>query len=79
MSVVMKRRASENRIAPSYLGTQKDLSAVVAWLAGSRDGNPPPLLSGWRRRLVGAELIALYDGRAAVHVDSGKKVRVREE
>ena len=52
---------------------------VVAWLAGSRNGNPPALLTGWRKRLVGDELIALYDGRAAVHVDEGKRVRVREE
>jgi ribonuclease D len=79
MSVVMKRRASENRIAPSYLGTQKDLSSVVAWLGGPRNGNPPPLLIGWRKRLVGTELIALYDGRASVHVDAGKRVRVRGE
>lgn len=79
MGVVMKRRASENRIAPSYLGTQKELSQVVAWLAGSRNGSPPPLLTGWRKRLVGDELIALFDGRAALHVDEGKRVRVRRE
>ncbi len=69
IGVLLKKRAREKRIATTYLGNSKAVSALVAWLSGPRDGDVPPLLSGWRNELVGEDLVALYEGRTFLHIE----------
>jgi ribonuclease D len=71
MAVLLRKRAREHRIAPSYLGNQKSLLELVGWLSGPREEPSPPLLSGWRRRLVGDDLVSLFEGKTTLRVDPG--------
>jgi ribonuclease D len=70
LSVLLRMRAREIRIAPSYLGTQKDVLELVNWLADKREGPPPRLIEGWRREVVGDDLAEVYEGRVALRVDA---------
>jgi ribonuclease D len=74
LEVVLRARALENEIAPSYLGNRADLARLIE---SSRRGNgkrgaedhEPLLLTGWRRELVGDELVAFLEGQAQLEVD----------
>jgi ribonuclease D len=76
LEVVLRARALENEIAPSYLGTRADLSQLVHAVRGGHSKrarraaeSPPLLLTGWRRDLVGDELVAFLEGRSALKID----------
>jgi ribonuclease D len=69
LAVLLRMRAREIRIAPSYLGTQKDVLELVNWLADKREGPPPRLIEGWRREVVGNDLAEIYEGRVSLRVD----------
>jgi ribonuclease D len=71
LEVVLRARALENEIAPSYLGTRSDIADLIRASRNGkrRSGEEPLLLSGWRRDLVGAELVAFLAGRASLQVD----------
>jgi ribonuclease D len=73
LEVVLRARALENEIAPSYLGTRSDIAQLIEFsLNGARrsKGTPEPLLlTGWRRELVGDELVAFLEGRASLKID----------
>ena len=71
---LLRHRAREARVATELVATQAELTAVVA---GARRGEPPTdarVLGGWRRELVGDELLALAGGRLALSVqpDEGR-------
>jgi ribonuclease D len=79
LEVVLRARALENEIAPSYLGTRADLAALIDEVRGAgrarrepREGRDaaPLLLTGWRRELVGDELVAFLEGRATLRIDA---------
>ena len=71
LEVVLRARALEKQIAPSYLGTRADLHALIqACRAGHDPDEPTHLLSGWRRELVGEDLVSFLEGRAALTVDA---------
>ncbi len=78
LGVLLKLRAREVRIAPSYLGTSKDLAILVSWLSGPRTGKAPALLHGWRRDAVGEDLAALYDGKMILRMDPESRAVVIE-
>jgi ribonuclease D len=69
MGVLLRQRAREERIAPSYLGNQRELTALVNWLRHPGSGDPPQLLTGWRRRVAGDDLVALFEGKTHLRVD----------
>ena len=73
LEVVLRARALENEIAPSYLGTRADIAQLIDHtISGNRrrkDGPEPLLLTGWRRDLVGDELVAFLEGRASLKID----------
>ena len=73
MGVLLKKRARENRIATAYLGNSKAVSALVTYLSGRRDGDTPPLLTGWRKELVGEELVALFEGKMSLRVNPDER------
>lgn len=76
LEVVLRARALEHEIAPSYLGTRADLGALIDAVRDGKDGrgsgrreHAPLLLEGWRRDLVGDELVAFLEGRATLRID----------
>ena len=73
MSALVRLRAKENGIAFPTLASHDDLARVTR---GYREG--VDLLRGWRRAIVGEELLELLDGRLALSLDGGLKVERRE-
>jgi ribonuclease D len=75
LEVVLRARALENEIAPSYLGTRADIAQLIeATVGGGRRRKSakepePLLLTGWRQQLVGDELVAFLEGRASLKID----------
>jgi ribonuclease D len=69
---LVRTRTREAGIAYELLAARADLQAVVA---ARREGAPEPdvrTLRGWRRELVGDELLELLDGRIALSVSDGQ-------
>ena len=73
MSARVRLRAKEHGIAFPTLASHDDLARVAR---GYREG--VDLLRGWRRAIVGEELLELLDGRLALSLDGGLKVERRE-
>jgi ribonuclease D len=62
-------RATEAEIAPSMLATRGDLKTLAA--AHHYSQIPElPILQGWRRELVGQDLLDLLDGKKALKLDA---------
>ena len=71
-----RARAKDGGLAYELVAARADLQAIVsAWRAGA----PPPdvrTLRGWRRELVGDEILALLDGHLSLSVDGDRRLRV---
>lgn len=70
-----RTRAAEAGLAYELIATRADLQAIVA---AHRTGSPEPpvrVLDGWRRELLGQEIVRLLDGKISLAVGDGK-VRV---
>lgn len=64
-------RAAEAEIAPSMLATRGDLKTLAA--AHYHSQLPSlPLLEGWRRELVGQDLLDILEGKKALKLDGRK-------
>jgi ribonuclease D len=75
---LVRSRAQEAGLAYELIAARADLSPVVV---AARRGGPEPdvrTLRGWRRELVGAELLELLAGRRTLGVGEGGRVRVTE-
>ena len=69
---LVRARAREADLAYELIAARADLQAIVGAL---RAGDAEPdvrTLQGWRRELVGAELLELLDGRVSLSVSRGK-------
>jgi ribonuclease D len=69
---LVRARAQEADLAYELIAARADLQAVVAAV---RTGAPEPAvrtLHGWRRELVGEELLELLDGRVALSARAGR-------
>lgn len=84
LEVVLRTRAANAQIAPGYLGTRKELLELARQhlrRGGDEESGPErralPLLSGWRKRIVGDALVALLEGRSRVAIDAAT-ARVEE-
>jgi ribonuclease D len=78
---LLRHRAREAGLAYELLAARADLQAIVA---GHRTGQEADVrtLRGWRRELVGEELLELLDGRISLAVrsdGSGPPLRVERE
>jgi ribonuclease D len=74
---LVRQRALDSELAPELLATQADLATIVAAL---RRGNPPDgnrALQGWRRELVGHELLELLGGRSTLAVGPDRRLAIR--
>lgn len=69
MGALVRVRASEHGVAVPLLATRSDLERLAS---GDREENG--LLSGWRRTIVGDDLVELVEGRLALSVADGKIV-----
>jgi ribonuclease D len=67
MGALVRMRASEHGIAVPLLATRGDLERLAS---GQRDESP--LLAGWRRSIVGDDLVALLEGRIGLKVADGR-------
>ena len=75
---LVRTRALEQELAYELIAARADLQAIVLAM---RDGAPPPpvrTLQGWRRELVGDELLELLAGRRSLTVGPDRHVAVAE-
>ncbi|HXV64337.1 MAG TPA: ribonuclease D [Vicinamibacteria bacterium] len=70
-------RALATEMAPGMLATRGDLRSLVT---SHHHGHLPelPLLEGWRRELVGQDLLDILDGRKALRVNKHGRVEALE-
>lgn len=73
---LVRARAREADLAYELIAARADLQAIVAAVRAGGTGETEKLdvrtLHGWRRELVGAELLELLDGRVSLSVRAGK-------
>ena len=75
---LVRSRAQEAGLAYELIAARADLSPVVV---AARRGQPEPdvrTLQGWRRELVGDELLELLAGKRTLGVGAGGRVEVTE-
>ena len=73
---LVRARAAEAELAYELLAARADLQRIVTAL---REGNPEPevrTLQGWRRELVGDELLELLAGRRSLRVGPDRRIDV---
>jgi len=69
LMAVVRLRGEESKVSSTSLATRKDLEHIVL---GRRDVAP---LHGWRRALVGDDLLGIVEGRLSLQVsDSGLEI-----
>ena len=66
MQTLVHQRANENHIAASILAPNSELQALAA---GQREG--VSILNGWRRELIGNELLELLEGQLTLSLKNG--------
>jgi ribonuclease D len=79
LGVVAQQRALTNDIARPYFAPRDQITALAAWWLKS-DGSPLPdlpILTGWRRELLGNELLDLLNGRRAIALDAAGESAIR--
>jgi ribonuclease D len=68
---LVRARTSEADLAYELLAAKADLQAIVsAWRAGGEAD--VRTLQGWRRELVGAELLKLLNGEVSLSAGDGR-------
>ncbi len=73
---LVRTRALEEELAYELIAARADLQRIVL---AARDGSPPPdvrTLRGWRREVVGNELLELLEGRRALTIGPDRHVAV---
>jgi ribonuclease D len=73
---LVRARALDAGLAYELVAARNDLAQVVA---AARRGQPEPpvrTLQGWRRDLVGGELLELLAGRRALSVDGDGRLQI---
>jgi len=69
---LVRARTREADLAYELVAVRADLQAIVsAWRAGGQEADVRTL-TGWRRELVGAELLGLLDGAVSLSVGDGR-------
>jgi ribonuclease D len=73
---LVRARAQEAGLAYELIAARADLAPVV--VAARRGGREPDVrtLRGWRRELVGAELLELLAGRGSLGVGAGGRIEI---
>jgi ribonuclease D len=66
MIALVRLRAREHGVAMPLMASRDDLERLAA---GEKEASP--LLEGWRKKMVGDELVALLEGRLELRLESG--------
>jgi ribonuclease D len=77
---LLRTRAREAGLAYELLAARADLQAIVAVARAGYGEADVRTLRGWRRELVGAELLQLLDGNISLSVqetDGGRRVQIK--
>ncbi|MEX2193684.1 MAG: ribonuclease D [Thermoleophilaceae bacterium] len=69
---LVRQRSMEAEIAVELIATQSDLTRIVASVRSGAELDGGRALEGWRRELVGAELLELLSGRLSARVERGR-------
>jgi ribonuclease D len=70
---LVRARSRDSDLAYELIAARADLAAVVGWVTAGRGEEPHVrTLRGWRRELVGEDLIELLRGRRSLAVDGGR-------
>jgi ribonuclease D len=73
---LVRHRSMESGVAVELIATQAELSSLVSALRRGEGANHVRVADGWRRELVGDELVELVEGRRALSVDPEGGLRV---
>ena len=73
---LVRARALDAGLAYELVAARNDLAQVVAAVRRGQPEPPVRTLQGWRRDLVGAELLELLAGRRSLAVDPSGRVRI---
>jgi ribonuclease D len=66
---ILRMRARDLDISGGLLATRGDLEELVRRrLAGELDQAPPRILSGWRKSVIGDDLLHVLDGQASIRI-----------
>jgi ribonuclease D len=68
---LVRARAREAELAYELIASRADLQAIVSAVRAGEADADVRTLRGWRRELVGAELLELLDGRVSLSVQQG--------
>ena len=75
---LVRARSLQEKLAYELIASRADLTEIVV---ARRENREPPrevrTITGWRRDLVGAELLELLDGHHALAVDANGRLSVR--
>jgi len=79
LDTLLRLRAEDESIAANILASQSELGDLASW--GRKCSGEPPklaLLHGWRRELVGDDMLRLLAGEIALKIDPARGVPVIE-
>jgi len=65
---LLRTRARQNDLAPELIATRSDLGRIVSSVRRRDDEPDVKTLTGWRREIVGQELLDLLNGRTTLAV-----------
>jgi ribonuclease D len=74
---LVRARALESGLAYELVAARADLQAVVTAMRNGAPEPPVRTLQGWRRELVGNELLELLGGRRSLAVGADRRVIIR--
>src|SRR6185295_17894968 len=75
---LVRARSAEAELAYELLAARADLQRIVTAIRTSGDEPEVRTLQGWRRAVVGAELLELLQGRRSLRVGPGRTIEVTE-
>ncbi|MDX8389674.1 MAG: ribonuclease D [Mariprofundaceae bacterium] len=79
LSTLVRLRAEDEQISAPLLASKGEMTALASW-AKKTDTPPPdlPCLQGWRRDLIGEDMLALLQGNITLRLDRENKMPVIE-
>ena len=75
---LVRARAAEAQLAYELLAARADLQRIVTALREGAEEPDVRTLQGWRRALVGEELLELLAGRRSLRIGRGRRIEVSE-
>jgi ribonuclease D len=73
---LVRARASEAELAAELLAARADLQRIVTAVREGQDDPDVRTIQGWRRALVGEELLELLAGRRSLRIGPGRRIEV---